>query len=52
MFQFRASIADSGPVLNQWCIFGKDSWNLLNAKIKITVAILFKHKTMNVLMFG
>ena len=41
MFQFRASVADSGPVINQYCVFGMDSWNLLNATIKTTVAILF-----------
>ena len=39
MFQFRASVADSGPILNQYCLYGMDSWNLLNATIKITVAI-------------
>ena len=22
MFQFRASVADSGPVFNQYCVFG------------------------------
>ena len=42
MFHFRASVADSGPVLNQYCVFRM--LNLLNATIKITVAILFKHK--------
>ena len=52
MFQFRASVADSGPILNQYCVFGMDSWNLLNAKIKITVAILFKHKTLNQCCFN
>ena len=25
MFQFRASITESGPVLNQYCVFGMDS---------------------------
>ena len=34
MFQFRASVADSGPVLKQYCVFGMHSWNLLNATIK------------------
>ena len=37
MFKFRNSVADSWPVLNQYCVFGMDSWNLLNATIKITV---------------
>ena len=48
MFQFR--VADSGPALNQYCVFGIDSWNLLNATIKITVAILFKHRTIDVVL--
>ena len=39
MFQFQASIADSGPVLSHYCISGMDSWNLLNPTIQITVAI-------------
>ena len=39
MFYFLASVADSGPVLNQYCVLGMDSWNPI-----ITVAILFKHK--------
>ena len=34
MFQFQVSVADSGPVLNQYCEFGMDSLNLLNATIK------------------
>ena len=33
MFQFPARVADSGPVLNQYCVFGMDSWNILNATI-------------------
>ena len=37
MFQFRASVADSGPVLNQYCVFGMNSWNLWNVTIKVTV---------------
>ena len=37
MFQFRASGTESDPVLNQYCVFGMDSWNLLNATIKITI---------------
>ena len=36
---FRASSVDSGPVLNEYCVLGMESWNL-----KIPVAILFKHK--------
>ena len=32
MFQCRASVADSGPVLNQYCVFGMHSRNFLNAK--------------------
>ena len=47
MFQFRASVADSVSVLNQYCVFGMDSWKLLNATIKIAVAILCKHKTLD-----
>ena len=31
MFQFKASVADSGPVLDQYCVFGVDSLNILNA---------------------
>ena len=31
MFQFQASVADSGQVLNQYCVFGMDSTNLLKA---------------------
>ena len=54
MFQFWDSIADGGPVLTQYCVFGIDSWNLSNATKKITVAILFKRKRWNnvVLMLG
>ena len=40
MFQFWASVADGDPVLNQYCVFGIDSWNLSNATNKM--AILFK----------
>ena len=28
MFEFRVSVADSGLVLNQYCVFGMDSRNL------------------------
>ena len=35
MFQFRASVADSGLVLNQYCVFGTNSWKLLITTIKI-----------------
>ena len=52
MFQSRASVADSGPVLNQYCVFAKDSLDLLNATLKIPVAILFKHKTLNECCFN
>ena len=45
MFQFCASVADSGPVLSQYCVFGMDSRNLFNLTITITVAIPFKHNT-------
>ena len=51
MLQFQASVADSCSVLNQYCVFGMDSWNLLNATIKITVAILFKHKNLESMLF-
>ena len=48
MFQCRASVADSAPVLNQYCVFGMDSRNVLNARLEnlnnSTVAIPFKHK--------
>ena len=47
MYQSRASVAGSVPVLNQYYVVGVDSLNLLNATIQITVAILFKHKTLN-----
>ena len=46
MFQFRANVEDSCPVLNQYCVFDMDSWNHLNATIKMIVAIPFKHKTL------
>ena len=40
MFQFRVLIqGQRGPVLNQYCVYRMDSWNLLNATIKITVSI-------------
>ena len=52
MFQFRDSVADSGPVLNQYCVFGMDSWNFLDATIKITITILFKHKKLNQCCFN
>ena len=47
-----ASQTVHGPVLNQYCVFGMDSWNLLNATIKITVAILFKHRMLNQCCFN
>ena len=47
MFQFRASVADSGPVLKEYCVIGMDSKNL-----KIKVAILFKHETLNQCCFS
>ena len=37
---------------NQYCVFGMDSCNLSNAAIKITVAILFKHKTLTQCCFS
>ena len=31
MFQCQANVADSGPVLKQYCVFGMDSRDILNA---------------------
>ena len=30
MFKCRANVADSGPVLNKYCVFDMDSRNRLN----------------------
>ena len=44
MFQCLASVADSGPVLNQYCVFGM-TVEMLHLTINISVATPFKHKT-------
>ena len=51
MFQFRASVADGGPVLNQYCVFGMDSLYLSNATIKKTSCHSFQAQNIESMLF-